>query len=277
MRTPWGFFAVFAWTIGCSGPSTQEHHETPDSAASGVGTSGASGGAGTGSNEVSGSTGIGDQSETGSGSSSTGTGGDAAAPDPKTACVEYVQGFCERDVQCGALDPTNLSGCTESAALCPDLIFSAGSSRTPSQAEACATDVLAQSCDAFNAGAYLPCQSPGTRTAGQPCNYNSQCATFRCLGTETGACGSCAQLPASAIHAEGTPAPAALPCPARTASAKRLPVGFVRRKPAPIELELTYPKDARAASSTTPSIRSRSDAFKGSKATRMRYDLFPLP
>ncbi len=192
-------FAVFVWAVGCGGPSTSGGRETPDGATSGAGTSGASSGAGTGSGAAtgssgSGSSGVGGQSGTASGSSSTGTVDDAAAADPKAACVSYVQAFCERDVQCGGLNPASLSGCTESAALCPDLIFSAGSSRTPSQAQACATDVLAQACDAFNAGVYLPCQSPGTRPAGQPCNYNSQCATFRCIGTQTGACGACAPI-----------------------------------------------------------------------------------
>jgi hypothetical protein len=165
-----GVLAIVLCAVGCGGPSAT----------------------GNGSGAVADAAGS-DRSESGETGSSGDTGAvDAAVSDPKTACEQYIQAFCKRQGQCQNLDSSIVASCNAFASLCPDFLFSPGSSRTPSQTQACAANVLAQGCDDFNAGVYLPCQTPGTGKPGDRCNYNSQCETLRCSATAVGGCGDCA-------------------------------------------------------------------------------------
>jgi hypothetical protein len=183
--------AIVWFAIGCGGPSATGSGSgaIADAAGSGMST-GASGNAGTGS----GASGSGASGQSQNASEDGGTGAlDAAASDPRTACEHYVQAFCERQGHCQNLDWSIVTSCKSIASLCPDFVFSPGSTRTPAVAEACAAAVLAQGCDDFNAGVGLPCQTPGTVKPGQRCHFNSQCETLACLGDSPGGCGYCAR------------------------------------------------------------------------------------
>jgi hypothetical protein len=187
-----GAVVLVAFAVGCGGPSATNAgpEARADAMATGIATSGSSGSSTT-TGATSGSTDGGSQSV--SGAAASGTVGDAAAPesDAATACEHYVQAFCTRELQCNILNSASLSSCMQFAELCPDYLFSSGSTRTPLQAEGCAADVLAQSCDDLSLAANLACETPGARQVGQPCNYDSQCETLACSVGQPGGCGLC--------------------------------------------------------------------------------------
>jgi hypothetical protein len=208
------FVAAFVLAAGCSGASsaTWDSGSPVDATGGATTTSGGSGGGtATTSGSGGGSTGGSGTAASSGSATSGGTGAisDAQAADPKRACEDYIRAFCERATQCQNLDPSATAQCNEIASLCPDYFFSPGSSHTPAQTEACAADVLAQPCDAFNSGAYLPCQTPGARLPGDPCSYSSQCSTLSCNVSAAGGCGSCR----ADVGQNGDCAPGKGPCP----------------------------------------------------------------
>jgi hypothetical protein len=115
---------------------------------------------------------------------------DAARLTARQACIDYITASCALREACGEPE----TACTRVAAACPEYLFSRGSTRTPDGTEACIAQLNAQSCAAVSAEANPTCVTPGTRPAGTPCVYHSQCASLNCfLGTNQ--CGTCAPSP----------------------------------------------------------------------------------
>jgi hypothetical protein len=128
----------------------------------------------------------------GAAGASGGSPGLSLGDSPTEACVAYVVAQCQRIYECaGHSDMTQ--ACLLNASVCPDLMFSEGSTRTVSGLKACAAAYATYSCERLNLG-YLPdCVSGGTRTPGQACAFNSQCESLRCDLAASG-CGQCASL-----------------------------------------------------------------------------------
>ncbi len=112
---------------------------------------------------------------------------DAGPPTPLEACRAYVQAACDRRAECGL----GGAGCMSAADLCPDVYLSPGSPRTAESLFACASVRRTQPCAEVIANVTPSCAPPGTRDAGEPCSFVSQCASFACSGFGNGICGKC--------------------------------------------------------------------------------------
>ena len=111
---------------------------------------------------------------------------DAGPPaTPTEACRAYIQAYCDRLDECGRFS----SRCADVEAYCPDYAFADGSTRTVEGALACAKVRRVQPCGELAAGFTPDCSPPGTREAGAPCQFVSQCASFDC--SSQGSCGTC--------------------------------------------------------------------------------------
>ncbi|MBK6695790.1 MAG: hypothetical protein IPG50_26810 [Myxococcales bacterium] len=110
---------------------------------------------------------------------------DGAAPlSPKEVCEAYVKAACLRREQCGQR-PIN---CEAVASLCPDYLFSAGSSLTPATVAQCTQVRAQQSCAEVLQGIEPPCVTAGARAATESCQFASQCASLRCGNGVAGQC-----------------------------------------------------------------------------------------
>lgn len=124
--------------------------------------------------------------------------GDAvAALTPLDACRAYVKAACDRRAECGL----GTIGCMSTADSCPDVYLGPGSARTADSLFACATVRRTQACAEVAANVTPSCAPPGTRDAGEPCEFAAQCASFAC-SSASGFCGHC--LP---VRAPGTGCP----------------------------------------------------------------------
>ncbi len=116
---------------------------------------------------------------------------DGAAPlSPKEVCEAYVKAACLRREQCGQR-PIN---CEAVASLCPDYLFSAGSSLTPATVAQCTQVRAQQSCAEVLQGIEPPCVTAGARAATESCQFASQCASLRCGNGVAGQCARCAAI-----------------------------------------------------------------------------------
>lgn len=160
-----------------------------DSKGTGVPTAGATSPAGTGGALANGAGAGGVAAGTsGAGGNGAGSGGGAAAGGTGAmptgvvgelrACLKYVRALCNHRNTCIGMPATD-HPCPDDEALCPDLHFSKGSARTPEALVACADEVVRLGCDA-PLGA-PPCAVPGTRAAGEPCRFGSQCQSRACF------------------------------------------------------------------------------------------------
>lgn len=104
----------------------------------------------------------------------------------RAACRAYLMAGCIRRAECGAdgsgrQDVGSALQCGEQLlGKCPDYTFSPGSTRTADGLFACASDWKAWPCANVDQGASPPCGLPGTRAAGEPCLFASQCASLSC-------------------------------------------------------------------------------------------------
>jgi hypothetical protein len=85
--------------------------------------------------------------------------------------------------------------------MCPDLLFSEGSLRTPEQVVACAEEWLTFDCDSVLVDKLPSCAIPGTLELGGFCIHPSQCASGACSGS-TNICGQCIPVVASGAACE---------------------------------------------------------------------------
>jgi hypothetical protein len=156
------------------------------------GASGASGSSGT-AGAATGATG-GAQTDSG-----TREGGSALSSE-RSACREYLTAACERRAECSG--PTGLDRCLDLLALCPDYLFSDGSTRTVEATLDCAQAWKTLSCQDVETGIPPACSTPGTRQPGEACRFASQCESLACSGTDT-ACGVCLRLAAAGEPCDG--------------------------------------------------------------------------
>jgi hypothetical protein len=106
-----------------------------------------------------------------------------------TACTDFVDARCRRLAQC---EVAEYSQCIETRSECPSYLFAAGSTTTPDAIHACIAEMADASCDNV---LYHRCLPPGTRGAGEPCGFGSQCASYKCGGGDN-KCGTCVGLAA---------------------------------------------------------------------------------
>lgn len=112
-----------------------------------------------------------------------------AALSKRAACIRFVEAQCSRTSHCGF--PIYPPDCLIVANQCPDLLFSPGSTRNPDVLAACAAnDWPSFSCTTLSKGQLPACVTAGTRTAGEACAFNSQCASLNCSVSGLG-CGTC--------------------------------------------------------------------------------------
>lgn len=144
------------------------------------------------------------------------SGVDATAAET-AACQSVVDAICSKEAECGV--PYELrAGCETAKASCPGPIFGGGSTMTIDQANACSAQMATLSCqdavvsfsNPLNAFSLLPlrmlpaCAVPGSRGAGDSCEWSTQCASLLCSSPEdniatlvagggtNGKCGTCA-------------------------------------------------------------------------------------
>lgn len=129
----------------------------------------------------------------GSGSGGIGTSGSNAGTagftlgDSKTeACIAYALAVCDRMTECAG---GQAGECLRASFSCPDLVFSAGATRTVADLMACADAYQKLPCDQLAAGVLPACVTPGTVELGAPCSFASQCASLSCGGDQS--CGMC--------------------------------------------------------------------------------------
>ncbi len=123
----------------------------------------------------------------GQGGGPSGTGGTVTTE--LSSCLDYVRAFCQRQAECGGFRPVS-EGCLATGNLCPDLLFSPGSTRTIESVLTCATALASRSCEDQQRGIYPPCATAGTRPTGSSCMFHGQCASDACSQHSKG-CGTC--------------------------------------------------------------------------------------
>jgi hypothetical protein len=94
-----------------------------------------------------------------------------------------------RVAECSHWNPSGLSDIPFPS--CPDVLFSEGSTRpqTVAEAESCAEEWAQFSCQDLYDGKLPSCVTPGTLAADAPCVYSSQCASLNCSSWRE--CGKC--------------------------------------------------------------------------------------
>jgi hypothetical protein len=155
------------------------------------GASGASGAGGAGgATPTSGGAAVGGGAS--AGAANAGSGGAYVLGDSLSeSCIKYALASCTRRAECEARSD---SGCLTSTLGCPDVVSSAGSTRTAEVLSACAADYAVFPCADQLAGKRPACVTPGTRQTGEACAYPSQCASLVCKVMTAGNCGLCASL-----------------------------------------------------------------------------------
>jgi hypothetical protein len=115
----------------------------------------------------------------------------------RAACRAYVEAACQRHKDCG--NEQRYALCvSRTAVLCPDYFFSVGSQRTLQNVLECANEYTRFSCDKLRLGFVPDCALPGTREAGQPCSFGSQCTSASCSNdSDYVRCGTCRKLVAA--------------------------------------------------------------------------------
>ncbi len=106
-----------------------------------------------------------------------------------SACIAYALAVCERQKACG-VGFTSERCLANVAGECPDLVFSPGSTRSAAGMQACAKAYADLPCEDVQNDVLPPCVTPGTRAAGEPCAFPSQCRSLDCR--QDGDCGVCA-------------------------------------------------------------------------------------
>ena len=132
--------------------------------------------------------------------SGTGEDGSSSLSSKRYACREYLTAACERRAECAG--PTGLDRCLDALALCPDYLFSDGSTRTVEGTLECAKAWRTLSCENVETGIPPACSTPGTRQPGEACRFASQCESLACSGTDT-TCGVCLRLAAAGETCDG--------------------------------------------------------------------------
>jgi hypothetical protein len=190
-----GLFVAFG--AGACGSSSQSPNPSgagqagaSGAAAMNGGAGGAAGGSAAGNGGASGSA--------GSAGSSAGAGGSAGSGlvlgDSATeACIAYALAECMRQEECEGSTPSETS-CLRATFGCPELLLSAGTTRTAAGLKACAPAFATFACADFDTGKLPDCATPGTGPVGAPCDYSTQCATLECSYRAGGACGVCAKV-----------------------------------------------------------------------------------
>lgn len=160
---------------------------------------------GAGATPIGGSSGAGGASASGGmtgsgGAGSGGIGSGGATPGGASllsACITYIEAFCNRRIECGVDTPITGKACFGSEDYCPDIMFSTGSTRTREGTLACAEAWKTLPCDDVTVDKVPPCATPGTRTGGETCLFDMQCASASCtVGNSPGSCGTCRGLAA---------------------------------------------------------------------------------
>ena len=108
------------------------------------------------------------------------------------ACHRYFDAICARQVACGL----TLETMCVTADLCPDHMFSLGSTWTVEAATACAAAWATMSCDDMKRDVRPACaEQNGTFALGRACVAHSQCASGYCdAPVISGLCGACAPI-----------------------------------------------------------------------------------
>lgn len=128
---------------------------------------------------------------------------DAAVPQevisPSDACRRYVAYYCGRLLSCGLTSLQYAYACYDSAALCPDLFWSDGATRTVDNVVACGKAWLDHPCEEVRHERGPQCGATlGTRAAGERCVTTTQCKSTRCTGSLASmTCGVCIDQAAS--------------------------------------------------------------------------------
>ena len=183
-----GVLGVGVWLAGLSLIGCGSSHGAPagvggaaaGASANGAGTAGASTSGGAPSGGANGSGG------TGMGGANAGTAGFTLGDTKTEACIAYALASCERQAECSGSEPGN---CLRVSFSCPDLVFSAGATRTVADLKACVDAYKKVPCEQLAAGVFPACVTPGTVELGAPCSFSSQCASLSCGGDQD--CGMC--------------------------------------------------------------------------------------
>ncbi len=153
--------------------------------------SGGGGGAGGGSAGTGGGT-----AGTGGGTNDAGTGGGGSTTTPDKACTDYATAACNRYTACAPFYiqvtyPDMPTCIARYKLLCAPAFGVNGGGVTTTNAEACATAIMAESCTDLLNGQPAACDIRGTLANGTACGTDSQCTSGYCnIGTN--GCGVCA-------------------------------------------------------------------------------------
>jgi hypothetical protein len=200
-----GQLSVVVCLVACSGNSHAKgvaSHPTGTGGASSTSSGMSAGGNGSGGTSsvhdgTAGHAGSGG-SGAGSGGAGAGTGGTGADAGPAPAssmstaeaCITYERAVAMRKAECNQSTPDPVGA---GVYLCPDLLFSDGSTRTVAGLLACIGDWRAFPCDKIIAGYVPDCVTPGTRMVGQTCALSAQCESLYCIALQgQNGCGVCA-------------------------------------------------------------------------------------
>lgn len=131
-------------------------------------------------------------------------GAGGSPPTIAQTCAAYATASCQKRTSCLADDPKRQYGANGEAdciqlvtAECEDRSGAASSNVTPANVQACATAIVAATCDAFRKVAPLPACAvvAGKAAEGTPCTFDETCASKYCQRAATSACGVCGKLP----------------------------------------------------------------------------------
>jgi hypothetical protein len=120
---------------------------------------------------------------------------DPSATTETTICRQYFEAICARIRECDA--PT-FRPCESPADLCPDALFSEGSTWTIDDVNSCIDTWKTQSCDDLMVDQWPACSlRAGERGDGSACVFDAQCQSATCIGGIIPGyqltCGRCAQ------------------------------------------------------------------------------------
>jgi hypothetical protein len=110
-------------------------------------------------------------------------------------CRAAIQARCDRLATCAGT-PESAADCAAIAVTCPDYFFNQASTRTIAAVTSCLAELQQEPCTDLDLELYPSCWSGGTRPAGAPCAYASDCQSTGCSGHGT-TCGVCAAGPAA--------------------------------------------------------------------------------
>ena len=180
--------------VACSSPGTRSGSGAAGGSgdpggSSGRGDAGGSGGSG---DIIAGSSGgVGGSQVVDAGpadATSAGSGGSGVATTSDQVCRAAVGALCDRVSTCSGFAAG--APCDDIAAVCPDYLFNATSTRTVAAISDCLADLKAQPCTDLGLGVRPACLSRGTLPAGAACAHASNCQSGDCSPSNT-VCGSC--------------------------------------------------------------------------------------